>query len=85
MSKFEKMTSKIVEKSPSRAKAKGRGLEKVDNLMMGEQALNFHQIKNRKLRLPGKNARKGQGVNQKMNMMTGSIFMPMMTVNWQVT
>ena len=28
MSKFEKMTSKIVEKSPSRAKAKGKGLRK---------------------------------------------------------
>ena len=32
----------------------------------------------------GKNAKKGQLVRQKMNMMTGSVFMLMMTVNWQV-
>ena len=44
MSKFENLTNKIVEKNPSRAKAKGRGLGKVDNPMMGKQALNRHQI-----------------------------------------
>ena len=50
--------------------------------------------KNKKLRLiplelrltRGKNATKGQVMmNQSMNMMTGSVFMPMMTVNWLVT
>ena len=52
MSKLENLTSKIVEKSPSTAKAKKReGLGSVDNLMMmGKQALNYHQIQKVNLR-----------------------------------
>ena len=50
MSKFKNLTNKIVEKSLSRAMLKGRGLGKVDSLMMGKQALNRHQIQKVNLR-----------------------------------
>ena len=50
MSKLEDLTNKIVEKNPPEPRLKGRGLGKVDNLMMGKQALNRHQIQKVNLR-----------------------------------
>ena len=44
MSKFENLTSKIVEKVLPVPRLKRRDLGKADNLMMEEQALNRHQI-----------------------------------------
>ena len=44
MSKFENLTNKVAEKVIHEPRLNGRGLGKVDNLMMGEQALNRHQI-----------------------------------------
>ena len=44
MSKFENLTSKIVEKTPSRAKAKAKRLRKVRQSDDVEQALNHLQI-----------------------------------------
>ena len=40
---FEDLASKITEKSPSRARAKGKKLGKVGNLTMREQALKYCQ------------------------------------------
>ena len=37
MSKLEDLTNKIVEKNPPEPRLKGRGLGKVDNLMMGSK------------------------------------------------
>ena len=92
----ELQNNKIVVKVPPELRLKGRGLGKVDNLMMGKQALNRHgadkaqKEKNKNLRLiplelrltREKNATKGQvTMSQSMNMMAGSVFMPMMTAN----
>ena len=50
MSKFENLTNKVAEKVIHEPRLNGRGLGKVDNLMMGEQALNRHQIQKVNLR-----------------------------------
>ena len=44
ISKFENLTNKVVEKVLHEPRLNGRGLGKVDKLMMGEQALNRRQI-----------------------------------------
>ena len=50
MLKFDNLTSKIVKKIPPEQRLKGRDLGKLENLMMGEQALNRHQIQKVNLR-----------------------------------
>ena len=106
MSKFENLTNKIVEKSLSRTKTKGKRLRKSrqsdDGKASSEASSDSEgelegQIRQRKkkqkvkiiplqLRLArGKNSTKDQVMmNQGMNMMTGSVFMPIMTMNWLV-
>ena len=98
--------SKIVEKSPSRAKCKGKRLRKCrrsddergsSNPSSESESELEEQVKQRKTKQnikvnssrtkadERKNVQKGQVMSQNMNMMTGSAFMPMMTVNWQIT
>ena len=50
MSKYESLTSKIVEKGTSIAKANGKSLRKGRQSMMGGQALNRYQIQKVNLR-----------------------------------